>query len=82
MVLLKQVLIDLLQEEEMVISFPNLRFNLDAVMTLPCYQALFQIQCILQEESLCETERLAEIEAALLRFKESGAPHATPYPSR
>ena len=56
MELLKEIMIQVLMNEDIQISFPGLQLDLSGIVESKCYQALKRIKAIIEDDSLEDTE--------------------------
>ena len=67
-----EILAHYLAQQDAQILFPNLQMNAKEIIDLRCYQALKQIQHILQDETLEDKECLIKIEEIVHTIEEIG----------
>ena len=72
MELYKELLVKVLAQEEIHITFPNLHLNASELIELQSYHALQEIKAIIQDDSLSEFECIEEIVCVLERIGSSG----------
>lgn len=73
MELYKEMLIQMLQNEKMQISFPDLDADLHKLLESQCYQALCKIKAILADETLEDASCFAKIEEIVCAFESLGS---------
>ncbi|NCC06793.1 MAG: hypothetical protein EOM30_01815 [Clostridia bacterium] len=71
--LYKEILIGVLQNENISISFPQLQIDAKEIVEMKCYHALQNIKLILQDEALDDKECFAKIEEIICVFEENGS---------
>ena len=59
--LYQEILIRVLQQEEIHVSFPNLSISSSEIIQLKCYEALLKIKTIIEDDSLSDFECVEEI---------------------
>ncbi|MBQ9133065.1 MAG: hypothetical protein IJX64_00880 [Clostridia bacterium] len=74
MELYKDILTNLLCEEEVEVHFPNLKMDVEQMLNLSCYKALKAIKTILEDESLNDSECFLKIEEIICIFESLGSP--------
>lgn len=72
MELSEEILAHYLAQENAQILFPDLQINAKEIVELRCYQALCQIQSILQNETLGDEDCLIKIEEIVHTIEEIG----------
>ena len=70
--LYQEILSRVLENETMEVTFPNLQIDAVEIVRLKCYQALAEIQAILKDESLKDSEGCMKIEEILCIFEGLG----------
>ena len=70
MELYKEILAKTLSQEEIHVSFPNLRLNPAEIIEAQCYQTLQKIQTIIQNDDLSD---FACVEEIVRLFEELGS---------
>ncbi len=73
MELYKEILINVLKDEDVTISFPNLKMDATEIVRLSCYQALSSIKAILADNSLDDKECFEKIEEIVSLFEAIGS---------
>ena len=73
MELYKEILVNLLREEDVQVDFPNLKMNAKEMLNLSCYKALKAIKTILEDESLNDPECFQKIEEIICVFESLGS---------
>lgn len=72
MELYKDILIRLLENEHIKITFENLDINFSQVVELECYKALNEIKTIVSNDGLDDTECFQRIEEIICLFEKMG----------
>lgn len=70
--LYKELLIEILRNEEINITFPNITLSCDEIVSAECYKAMQKIKHIVQDDSLDDKECFAKIEAIVILFETLG----------
>ena len=73
MELYKEILIKILEKEEALIRFPNLKINATEIVKPESYKALYEIKKILENNSLSGAECFAKIERIICIFEQIGS---------
>lgn len=73
MELYKEILINVLKDEDAVITFPNLSLNALEIINLKSYQALKAIKRILNDATLSDKECFSKIEEIVSIFESIGS---------
>lgn len=73
MELYKQILLNALYNEEMQITFPNLKNSPNEIVKLECYRALKKIKAVLEDENLSDKECFMRIEKIICVFEDIGS---------
>lgn len=61
MELLKEILADILEREEINIVFPNLKMSAIEIIEVECYKALQKIKTIIENDSISDFECIEQI---------------------
>ena len=77
MELYKEILLNALYNEEIQISFPNLKVSPNEIVHLECYRALKKIKAILEDENLSDKECFMKIERIICVFEDMGSDGGT-----
>jgi len=77
MELYKEILIGILKNEEVSVSFPNLHLDAEKIINLSSYQALKAIKNILHDDSLADNECFSKIEEIICLFEALGSDGGT-----
>lgn len=67
-----EILAHYLAQEKAQVLFPNLQMNAKEIIEMRCYQALCQIQSILQDETIEDEDCLVKIEEIIHTIEEIG----------
>lgn len=62
MELYKEILVKILQQQQLQITFPNVNIDVNEIMENECYQALQKIKEIIQDDTLEDVECFMKIE--------------------
>ena len=73
MELYKEILAKVLEQEEVQITFPNLKVDAADIVEGKCYQALREIKAIIEDDSLTDSECFLKIEAIVCLLEELGS---------
>lgn len=73
MALYEEILCKMLAQEQMQITFPNIRFDLTTLLESKCYQALCAIKAIIEDMSLCDESCFEKIERIVCLFEDLGS---------
>lgn len=73
MELFQEMLIRILQNTAIQISFPSLNDNIGELVEGRCYQALQKIQAVLKDDRLDDTECFQKIEEIVCVFEDLGS---------
>ena len=71
--LYKEILINILKNEEVHVSFPDLRIDANQLVELTCYNTLMEIKRILNDTSLDDPSCFQKIEEIVLLFEKIGS---------
>ena len=71
--LYKEILSSILENEEMQITFTNLKISPREIIELECYKALKQIKAIIEDDSLEDAECFIKIEETVRLFESLGS---------
>lgn len=61
----KEILINILRQENIEVSFPNLKIEPEKILSLVCYRALERIKEIIQNDDLDDAECFGKIEEVI-----------------
>ena len=73
MELLKEIMIQVLMNEDIQISFPGLQPDLSGIVESKCYQALKRIKAIIEDDSLEDSECFMKVEEIVCTLEELGS---------
>lgn len=73
MELCQQILVGLLRKEDISVTFPNLTLSATELLESKCYCALKEIQGIIRDDSLTDTECFEQIERIVCVFEQMGS---------
>ncbi len=73
MQLYKEILLNALYNEEIEITFPNLKISPNEIVKLECYRALKKIKAVLENEDLSDEECFMRIEKIICIFEDMGS---------
>ena len=73
MELLKEIMIQVLMNEDIQISFPGLQLDLSGIVESKCYQALNRIKAIIEDDSLEDSECFMKVEEIVCTLEELGS---------
>ena len=73
MELYKEILIKVLEKQEAVVMFPELKIDVEKIVEMECYKALEKIKAIIADEKLSDRECFEKIEEIVCLFKEFGS---------
>ncbi|MBQ8869592.1 MAG: hypothetical protein IJ027_07810 [Oscillospiraceae bacterium] len=73
MELYKQILLNALYNEEMQITFPNLKTSPNEIVKLECYRTLKKIKAVLEDENLSDKECFMRIEKIICIYEDMGS---------
>ncbi len=73
MELYAQILQNILEKNEIVIRFPDLRTDITTVFKLECYQTLRKIKAVIEDDSLDDETCFTRIEEIINIFEEIGS---------
>lgn len=73
MELYKEILVKILQQQELQITFPNVNIDVNEIMENECYQALQKIKEIIQDDTLEDVECFMKIEEIVCLFEALGS---------
>ena len=71
--LCKEIIISILKDEDLEISFPNLEYEISKAVELRCYKALKEIKSILADDTLEDETCFERIEKIVCLFEEMGS---------
>ena len=71
MELYKELLINVLQNQKIEVSFPDLEMDVKKISELKCYQALCQIKEVLEDDTLEDSECFEKIERIVCIFEDN-----------
>lgn len=71
--LLKEVLIKILENEEIAVTFPNLAGSAAELIEMRCYTALQKIKAAIEDDSLDDSECFTRIEQIIRAPEELGS---------
>ncbi len=72
MELYKEILLNTLEKEDVVVEFKNLDINPAEIVNLSCYRALLKIKDILSDDNLSDKECFMQIEHIITLFESLG----------
>lgn len=72
MELYNEILIKILQKQKMVVSFPDIKIELEEMIEAQSYKALKKIKAIILDDSLEDRECFMRIEEIVSTFEEFG----------
>ena len=72
MQLYKEILTQILSNQEIHITFPNLNINPTVIIQSESYQALQKIKAVITDDSLTDSECFMKIEEIICVFEELG----------
>ncbi len=73
MELYKEILVKVLKEQIISVTFPNLTISTKEIIELECYKALQTIKTIIQDDSIDDKECFAKIEKIICVFEKVGS---------
>ena len=73
MQLYKEILAHILSNEEIQITFPNLKISPTEIIQSESYQALQKIKAVIQDDSLTDSECFMKIEEIICVFESLGS---------
>ena len=73
MELYKELLIQILKEQEIQVSFANLKINLNELLESRCYQILCKIKAVIEDDTLNDEDCFLRIEEIVSTFEEVGS---------
>lgn len=73
MELYKEILVSLLSGENMEVTFPGLKLNVNQILESKCYRALEKVKAIIEDENLDDRECFMKIEAIICELEELGS---------
>ena len=73
MALYEELLCKMLAQKQMQVTFPNLHFDLNALLESQCYQALCRIKSIIEDVNLSDETCFEKIEEIVCLFEELGS---------
>ncbi len=73
MKLFKEILIEVLQNEKVEVSFPNLTYDANSVVEMVCYDALKEIKAIIEDDSLEDSDCFLKIEEVIQVLERMGS---------
>lgn len=71
--LYKEILINVLQNEDIHITFPNLQVSAKEIVEMECYRALQKIKAIIEDDRLADETCFERIEAIVCLFELMGS---------
>ena len=71
--LYKEILVNVLRNEEVKVTFPNLHIDGAEIVELSCYHALKKIKSIIEDDSLEDDECFMKIEEIVQVFEQLGS---------
>lgn len=71
--LYKDIIIELLKQEEINIVFPNLQANINEMAEAVCYKTLKKIKTVIEDDSLADEECFMKIEEIVREFERIGS---------
>ena len=79
MELYKEILIQALKNEELSVTFPNLKIDGAEIVEKECYKALRRIKDIIHDDSLSDGECFKKLEEFICSFEEVGSSGGIPH---
>ena len=73
MELYKQLLCKILEKEDIIISFSNIKISATEIIELECYKALQKIKAIIEDDSLEDSDCFMKIEEIVCLFEKLGS---------
>ena len=73
MELYKEILIQVLKNQELSVTFPNLKIDGAEIVEKECYKALRRLKDIIHDDSLSDGECFQKIEEIICCFEELGS---------
>ena len=73
MELYKEIIVKILEQEDIHITFPNLKINPSEIVEMKCYKALQKIKAIIEDDSLEDSECFMKIEAIVCLLEQLGS---------
>ena len=77
MQLYKEILTQILSNQEIHITFPNLNINPTVIIQSESYQALQKIKAVIHDDSLTDNDCFMKIEEIICIFEASGSNDGT-----
>ena len=71
--LCKEILTNVLRNEEVRVIFPNLHIDAAKIVEMKCYEALQKIKAIIEDDSLEDSECFMKIEEIVQVFEHLGS---------
>ena len=71
--LYKEILIKVLENQELQVTFPNLSVDVAQIVEMQCYEALRKIKSVLEDDSLEDKECFNKIEEIICVFESLGS---------
>lgn len=71
--LYKEILVSVLANENIHVTFPNLQIDTEKIVESTCYQALCKIKLILEDDSLDDEQCFMKIEEILCILEDIGS---------
>ncbi len=68
----REIIINVLKDENVKVSFPDLKLDAKKIVELECYKALKEIRNILDDDSLDDATCFQKIEEIVCVFEEMG----------
>lgn len=73
MELYRELLIHVLSQEKVEVTFPSLNTDISALLERECYKTLLKIKEILDDETVDDSECFYKIERIVRTFEENGS---------
>lgn len=73
MVLYKEILINVLNEGKIEVSFSNLEIDTSKIVEMQCYKTLCEIRDIIRDDSLNDKQCFEKIEKIVCAFEQIGS---------
>ncbi len=71
--LYKDIIIELLKQEEINIVFPNLQTNINKMAEAVCYKTLKKIKAVIEDDSLTDKGYFLKIDEIVREFEKIGS---------
>ena len=71
--LYKEILMHILSQETVEIRFPDIRLDIEKIVSMECYQALRRIRDIIHDETLVDEECFSKIEEIICTLESMGS---------